>query len=325
MPYVSVIIPAYNAADFITGAYRSVVDQTIEDWEVIFVNDGSQDDTLAVVRSLAAADTRVKVVDLALNSGPACARNAALAIAECDWIAVLDADDRYSRDRLEVLTSAGERTEANIVLDNQFVFDPISRRVAFLAFEPTKDDATILEFVDFLRNTQSNTLFDFGYLKPVIRRRWLAANNIKYQEELRLGEDRMLLFECYARHAKVILVSKPYYHYYFQYSPISRTMSPTTRTEARYEPLLADMEHFLEEHRSMQSRLENFLVSSACEALRETMIVAALRTCLKRFDVVGLICCLRHPIRLFRGVYFHKKRSTMFRRRVERFRRLKAI
>ena len=317
MPYVSVVIPAYNAADFITDAYRSVVDQTIDDWEVIFVNDGSQDDTLAVVRSLAAADKRLKVVDLALNSGPACARNAALAIAEGDWIAVLDADDRYSRDRLEVLTCVGERTGANIVLDNQFVFDPISRRVAFLAFEPTGDDATILEFVDFLHKTQSDTLFDFGYLKPVIRHRWLEANNIKYQEKLRLGEDRMLLFECYAHHAKVILVSKPYYHYYFQYSPISRTKSPTTRTEARYEPLLADMEEFFEKHRSKQSRLENCLGSSACEALREAMIVAALRTCLKRFDVFGLICCLRHPIRLFRGVYFHEKRSNMFQRRIE--------
>ena len=149
MPYVSVIIPAYNAADFIADAYRSVVDQTIDDWEVIFVNDGSQDNTLAIVRSLAAADKRIKVIDLVSNSGPSSARNAAVAIAEGDWIAMLDADDRYSPDRLEVLTRAAERTGADIVLDNQFVVDPISRRVAFLAFEPSRDDVTILEFPVF--------------------------------------------------------------------------------------------------------------------------------------------------------------------------------
>src|SRR5260221_332199 len=99
MPYVSVVIPAYNAADCIVDAYHSIVDQTIDEWEVIFVNDGSQDDTLSILRSFAAADKRVKVVNLAVNSGAACARNAAFAIAEGDWIALLDADDRYSRDR----------------------------------------------------------------------------------------------------------------------------------------------------------------------------------------------------------------------------------
>ena len=62
MPYVSVIIPAYNAAQFIADAYRSVVDQTIDDWEIIFVNDGSQDATLSTIRSLAANEPRVKVI-----------------------------------------------------------------------------------------------------------------------------------------------------------------------------------------------------------------------------------------------------------------------
>jgi succinoglycan biosynthesis protein ExoO len=319
MPCVSVVIPAYNAANFITDAYRSVVDQTIDDWEVIFVNDGSQDGTLAIVRSLAATDSRIKVVDLALNSGPACARNAALAIAEGDWIAMLDADDWYSCDRLEVLTRAAERTTADIVLDNQFVVDPVSRCVGFAAFEPTTDDVRILEFADFLRNTQSNTLVDFGYLKPIIRRRWLVANDMKYHEKLRLGEDLMLLFECYARSAKVVLASKPYYHYSSQYSQVSRTKSPTTRTEASYEPLVADMERFLETHRSRRSLLENCLVASACEALRETMTVAALKTCLKRQDIVGFIGCLRHPIRLSRGVYFEKRRSILLRYRAKKF------
>ena len=103
MPYVSVIIPAYNAAQFIADSYRSVVDQTIDDWEVIFVNDGSQDATLSTIRSLAANEPRVKVIDLPSNSGPARARNMAIAIAEGDWIAMLDADDWYSRRRLAVL------------------------------------------------------------------------------------------------------------------------------------------------------------------------------------------------------------------------------
>ena len=321
MPRVSVVVPAYNAADFITDAYRSVVEQTIDDWEMIIVDDGSQDDTLGVIRSLAAADKRINVVDLPSNLGPAYARNAALAIAQGDWIALLDADDRYGPERLEVLTSAGERTGADIVLDNQFVVDPISRQLAFLAFEPPTDEVTGLRFSDFLRSTQSNTVFDFGYLKPMIKRCWLAASGIKYREELRLGEDLMFLFDCYANHANVALLSTPYYYYRFQYSQSNRAMSPTTRTEVRYEPLVVAAERFFEEHRWKQSRLENCLVASACEALREIVIVAAFQESLRQHDAIRLARCLRHPLRLFKGVYFERRRSLLLRRRANARRR----
>jgi succinoglycan biosynthesis protein ExoO len=317
MPYVSVIIPAYNAAEFIIDAYRSVAEQTLDDWEIILVNSASQDDTPTIVKSLAAADKRVKVIDLPVNLGPGCARNAALAIAEGDWIAILDADDRYSSNRLEVLTDAAERSAADIVLDNLFVIDPLSKRVMFLAFEMFHDELKALEFSDYLRNAQSDTFFHFGYLKPIIRRRWLLDNDIKYQEQLRLGEDSMLLFECYARRARVMLVSKPYYHYYFQYSPTNKTKSATTRTELSYEPLLAAVEQFLDRHRLKQSRLECRLLGSVCETLRETMVVATLKAGLKRRDPVRLVSCLRHPIRLLRGVYFDRKRASLFRRRAK--------
>jgi succinoglycan biosynthesis protein ExoO len=315
MPYVSVIIPAFNAADFITDAYRSIINQTIGDWEVIFVNDGSQDDTLAKIQSFALSDERVKVIDISSNSGPGHARNAAFAIAAGEWIAVLDADDKYSPDRLEVLTRAGEQSRADVILDNQFVIDPISKRVAFLAFEPHQEEITNLDFVDFLRTVQSNSLFDFGYLKPIIRRRWLAANNVKYQEQLRMGEDLMLFLECYASGAQVKLVSKPYYHYTFQYSRVHRTMSPTTRTDVSSAPLLAAVERFSQRCRSNQSRLARRLVASACEALRETTIAAAFKDYLKRVDIIGVGRCLRHPIRLVRGVYFLKRRSFLLQRR----------
>jgi glycosyltransferase involved in cell wall biosynthesis len=323
MPHASVIIPAFNAADFITAAYQSIVEQTIGDWEVIFVNDGSQDDTLAVVRSLLAADKRIKVIDLPSNSGPACARNAALAMAEGDWIALLDADDRYSPDRLEVLIRAGERTGADIVLDNQYVTDPILQNVAFLAFEPRREEVVTLEFSDFLRNIQSDAFFDFGYLKPIIRRRWLMANNIEYSETLRVGEDLMLLFECYSRRAKVVLLSTPYYHYYFQSSGSIQVRSSGTNS-VQYQHLLAATEQFLQKHYSRLSSLERRLVASTCEFLREEMIVMALKEDLTSFSFYGLIRSLRHPIRLLRGIYFAKRRSSLRRRRLKSLSRIQS-
>lgn len=314
MPYVSVVVPAYNAANFIADAYRSVVDQTIDDWEIIFVNDGSQDNTLAVLQSFAAADKRVKVIELKSNFGPAHARNAAIAAAEGDWVAMLDADDRYSPDRLEVLTRAGEQSQADVVLDNQFVVDPISKRVTLLAFGPTGADVAILKFGDFLRNTQSSTLFDFGYLKPVIRRSWMVVNHIQYRHKLRLGEDLMLALESYACGARVILVPKPHYYYHAQYSSLNRRKSPTSKTEANYGPLLAAIDDFLEKHHSKQSLMEQRLLSSTRESLQETMLAKALMVHVEHFDLIGIGFCLRHPIRLLRGLYFVKRRSILLRR-----------
>jgi hypothetical protein len=204
-------------------------------------------------------------------------------------------------------------------MDNQFIIDPISRRTNFLAFEPDKNDVRPLSFLDFLRNNQSHTFFDFGYLQPIIRRSWLVTSNVRYAEQLRHGEDVIFLFECYARGAKVILLSKPYYHYYFQYSHASGTASPTTRTETHYEVLLATTEAFIQKYHSQLSTSERALVRSCCESTHEARVVADFKDYLNRFHLAGLVRCLRHPIRLFRGIYYAKRRSYLWSRRIRMF------
>jgi GT2 family glycosyltransferase len=105
-PTVSVVMPAYNAARFLAEAVESVLRQTFSDLELLIVDDGSLDDTLAIARRLAALDARLNVVATA-NGGPAAARNAALRIARGDFIALLDSDDvidqQYLSKQLAVL------------------------------------------------------------------------------------------------------------------------------------------------------------------------------------------------------------------------------
>ena len=227
---------------------------------------------------------------------------------------MLDADDQYSPGRLEALTRAGESKGADVVLDNQFVIDPISQRTLFLAFEPQKDDVRHLDFSEYLRNNQSHTFFDFGYLQPIVRHSWLKVAQVKYQEQLRHGEDLLFLFECYALGARVILVSTPYYHYYFQYSPSLKTKSFTTRTEVQYQALLDATDTFLARYQNQLSRIERKLFVSSCESTREAMIVEELRYCLRTSKISGMIACLLQPVRLFRGIYFAKRRSLLWKR-----------
>ena len=75
-PRVSVVIPAYNAETFLADAVQSVLQQTWRDLEVVIVNDGSTDSTLALAERFRADDTRVRIVDKP-NGGLSSARNAA--------------------------------------------------------------------------------------------------------------------------------------------------------------------------------------------------------------------------------------------------------
>lgn len=98
MSQISVIIPAYNAAQTITETIASVRQQTIDDWELIVVNDGSTDDTLEVLDRI--EDSRLSIISVA-NSGVAQARNLGLSRATGEYIAFLDADDLWVADKLE--------------------------------------------------------------------------------------------------------------------------------------------------------------------------------------------------------------------------------
>jgi glycosyltransferase involved in cell wall biosynthesis len=97
-PLVSVVIPAYNAAATVGATLESVLAQTVDDLEVIVVDDGSSDDTAAVVHAI--DDPRVRLIEKP-NGGASDSRNAGIAEATGRYVAFLDADDLWVPDKLE--------------------------------------------------------------------------------------------------------------------------------------------------------------------------------------------------------------------------------
>ena len=91
-------MPAFNAAEFIGEAIASVLSQSFTDWELVIVNDGSEDKTGEAARRH--ADRRIRVIDLERNIGLAAVRNRCVSEAQGSYIAFLDADDRMTADRL---------------------------------------------------------------------------------------------------------------------------------------------------------------------------------------------------------------------------------
>lgn len=103
MPLISVIIPVYNGEKTIRETIESVLKQTFSDFEILVINDGSQDATLDIVTSI--DDSRLKVFSYP-NKGLATSRNRGISHASGDFIAFLDADDLWTSDKLEAQLKA---------------------------------------------------------------------------------------------------------------------------------------------------------------------------------------------------------------------------
>ncbi|NET60616.1 MAG: glycosyltransferase [Symploca sp. SIO2E6] len=103
MPTISVIIPAYNAENTIKETINSVLKQTFTDFELLVINDGSQDSTLEVISSV--SDSRIRVFSYS-NAGVCAARNRGIAEATGEYLSFIDADDLWTPDKLEAQLAA---------------------------------------------------------------------------------------------------------------------------------------------------------------------------------------------------------------------------
>lgn len=101
MPLCSVIMPLFNAEDYLVASVESVKAQSFSDWELLLVDDASTDSSAQLARQLAADDSRIRVFSCAQNSGAARARNLALEAAQGRFIAFLDSDDLWHPAKLE--------------------------------------------------------------------------------------------------------------------------------------------------------------------------------------------------------------------------------
>ena len=119
---ISVIIPIYNAYDYLRPAMDSVVSQTLTDIEIICVDDGSTDKSLHILKEYKKADPRIRIIT-ETNAGPATARNTGLRRARGEYVAFLDADDFYEPDMLETLYNCAKENDLDIAISKYDIFE----------------------------------------------------------------------------------------------------------------------------------------------------------------------------------------------------------
>lgn len=196
---VTVVIAAWRAAGTIGRAVASALKQP-ETAEVVVVDDASGDDG-ATIRAAEAADDRsgrLKVFALPRNSGPSAARNAAIRASKAAWIAILDSDDFMEPGRLGKLLKLADLGYDLLADDLLQVPDgePVSAgKPLWFREDPTPVDVDFSLFVYSNIIRASRKRRELGFIKPLVRRSFLDAHDLVYDEDMRLGED----YDLYAR------------------------------------------------------------------------------------------------------------------------------
>lgn len=224
-PDVTFVIAAYNAAETIVAAIDSALAQDDVSLEVVVVDDCSPDDTRSVVQAVADRDPRVKLIALDSNLGPGGARNVGFDAAQGRWIAVLDSDDMVYSDRIAQMIMRAENANADIAIDNLDIVYSDGRPRETM-FEPAfLESKKFLTLEDFIRsNMLFKSTFNFGYIKPIFRRGFLNEHSLRFRQDLRIGEDYLLLASALASGASCVIEPMPGYVYHIRQGSISRVL-----------------------------------------------------------------------------------------------------
>lgn len=212
-PKVSVIIPIYNAAEFLEECLDSVLQQSLKEIEVICVDDGSPDNSLNILKKYEQQDPRVKVISQP-NQGAGAARNNGMANARGEYLSFLDSDDFFDRDMLKEAYEAAHEYKADVCVFDADLFNHSTKeyRECTWAFRrqyfPKHQPFSPLE--QGVRNNIFR-MFNGWPWDKLFRRKFVQDINLQYQN-LRTTNDMFFVFIGLARAKRIVTVDKVLAH-----------------------------------------------------------------------------------------------------------------
>ncbi len=224
MPKVSLIVPVYNAENFLARCLDSICNQTFKDIEIICVNDGSTDNSLQILNEYSQKDSRIIVIDKK-NEGVSAARNDAIRKSTGEYVSFVDADDWLENDAVEVLYEAIKEKQVDVVRANYF---------------KNKSDKEIVEIGDMCElenicmfskdenfakqimcNMYSGKLLCYVWLL-LIKRDVLLKTSL-FPIGIPYCEDVVFYTELLQNVESIYFLEKPIYHYYDNQTSCTRS------------------------------------------------------------------------------------------------------
>lgn len=238
LPRVSVAMPCYNNARYIGRAVRSAAAQEgVELAEIVVVDDGSTDDSLAVLRALQSEIPALKVIESERNNGVGIARNRSLEATTGDWVAILDSDDAFAPGRLARLIAAAEDAGVDMIADCLILYDLEAGVEAPGQIHPVFP-LRLLDLPDLLA-PDATTGLEPGLLKPVGRRSLIESGQWRYRPTVRHGGDFDLYFRLISQGVRFGWISDPLYYFSSRVGAITGRYSPGSVTRVNYRAIAA--------------------------------------------------------------------------------------
>lgn len=211
MPKVSVVIPVYNIEEHLRECLNSVIRQSYSDLEIICVDDGSTDASLAILQEYAASDNRIQIISQP-NGGPGVARNTGMQKATGEYIIFLDSDDWFEPNMISAMLHRAEATEADITICHSVEFDTSTDRENPSGWMLKEE---YLPGEVFSPEDIPDYLFQFTYGWPwdkLYRTRFIGENNLVFPE-LRNSEDLVFVFSSLALAGCIAIEDKHLVHH----------------------------------------------------------------------------------------------------------------
>ena len=213
MPKVSVIIPVYNTEKYLKKCLDSIVAQTLQDIEILCIDDGSTDSSLEILWEYARKDARFKIYQNLENKGLSYTRNVGMDHACGEYIQFVDSDDWIEPDTMERLYTTANDNQLDLLkyLSNRLKKDLFSDSIANKVF-PTGRDMLISLICQPYSGVGVWILF--------LNRNFIEKNHLRFAPEVRYGEDVLFTFQTLLSAQKCMCVNERKYIYSKRYGSL---------------------------------------------------------------------------------------------------------
>ena len=256
---VSIIVPCYNVAAYLDQCMESLAGQSMEDIEIICVNDGSSDHTAEILREWRDRDGRVRVIDRK-NSGVSAARNSGMEAAAGKYIGFVDPDDVVDRNMFRRLFDAAVEKDADVAVCGYHEFcDRGGMDMPESGWSPSAGFFPEEKAERFRRGTPWSQCAGTVWNK-LIRRELLLENDIRFGEEFAICEDMAFSMQVLEKSKGICVVPESLYCYHYKEAEnlVNRFH------ENYYEALLYFRNRTWQCFRTLQAKQELYAEVNAC-------------------------------------------------------------
>lgn len=221
---VSVIVPVYNAEKFLDRCITSVLSQSLENIEIIVINDKSTDKSKNIILKYKNLYKNITFLDNDKNEGVSSARNNAISLCRGKYIMFIDSDDWIESDMIETLYNEAEKNDLDIAICNHFVEGDNGGNRELRRINLSTD--LIYNGIDMIKEimTAENNMQGFIWNK-IIKSELFSLNKLKFNENLKYLEDLELNIKLFSNCKRVKVIDKPLYHYIQREGSITKTFS----------------------------------------------------------------------------------------------------